>query len=101
MNAIDWVKVAPYLAYLAGAAAGVLWPFLRKYLEEGVSFDWRAVGGKIAVALLGLLLMPTIGQVFEALGGLSWVVAFGMGIAATTVGHEAQKTPAAVRSRRR
>lgn len=87
----------PFLAYLAGAGFGVLYPYARKYLETGERFDWRKVGGKVAAALLGLLLVPTLAATLEALGGLGWVVAFGMGVAATTVGHEAQKTPEALR----
>lgn len=87
------------VAYFAGAAAGVLVPYLRKWLEEGVPFSGRAVAGKVAAALLGLLLMPTLGDVLAALGGLAWLVAFGMGVAATTVGHEAQRLPAALVAR--
>lgn len=94
-----WARVwVPYLAYFGGAAFGVLWPYVRKYLESGERFSLRAVAGKVAVALLGLFLLPSLGEVVAQLGGLSWVVAFGMGLAATTVGHEAQKTPAALRA---
>ena len=89
---------APYLAYFVGAAAGVLWPYMRKYLEFGVAFDWRAIVGKVVVALFGLLLMPTVGQVFEQLGGVGWLVAFGMGIGATMIGHEGQGTPGAIKA---
>ncbi len=98
---MEWDKVLPYVAYFVGTAFGVLWPYLRVYLETGTPFDWGKVKGKVLVALLGVLLMPTLGQTLEALGGLGWVVAFGMGVAATTVGHEAQKTPGAVAEGRR
>lgn len=91
-------SVAPYLAYILGAAAGVVVPYVRKYLVDGTPFDWRKVGGKILATLLGLLLMPGLAGTLEALGGLGWAVAFGMGIAATTVGHEAQQLPAAWRA---
>lgn len=86
----------PYIAYFAGAAFGVLWPYLRKYLETGEKFNMRAIGGKVAVALLGLLLVPQL----DGLEGAAWLVAFGMGVAATTVGHEAQRTPAAIEAAR-
>lgn len=92
--------ILPYLAYFGGAAFGVLWPYMRKYLEDGAAFDWKKIGGKVAVALLGLLLLPTLADTLEALGGMAWVVAFGMGIAATTIGHEAQQTPGAIRAAR-
>lgn len=98
MDEMSWV---PFVAYFAGAGFGVLYPFLRKWLETGEAFSWKAIGGKVVVAFLGLLLLPQLGEVLAQLGGLSWVVAFGMGVAATTVGHEAQRTPAAVTEARR
>ena len=98
MSENSWV---PYVAYFAGAVLGILYPYLRKWLETGEPFSPRAVAGKVVVALLGLLLMPTLGDVLDALGGLSWVVALGMGLAATTIGHEAQKTPGAVQEAQR
>lgn len=88
-------NVLPYVVYFVGAAAGVVVPFARKRLAEGTPFDGRQVAGKVAAALLGLLLLPGLAQTLEALGGLGWAVAFGMGVAATTVGHEAQSLPAA------
>ena len=72
-------------------AGGVAVPYIRKRLETGVPFDWRKVAGKFLAALFGLLMLPSLSSVLAALPDLSWVVAFGMGIAATTVGHEAQK----------
>lgn len=90
----------PYIAYFAGAAFGVLWPYLRKYLESGAAFDWRKIAGKVGVGLLGLLLVPTLSETLQALGGMGAVVAFGMGIAATTLGHEAQATPGAIEAKR-
>lgn len=93
---MEWVTAAPYVAYVAGAVVGVVWPYLRKWLETGAAFDYRMVVGKVVVALMGLLLLPTLGETLEALAGLGWVVAFGMGLAATTLGHEAQKTPEAI-----
>ena len=97
---MEWAKVAPYAAYLVGAVMGVLWPYLRKWLETGEAFDWQKVVGKVAVAVLGLFLLPTLAETLAQLPGLSWAVAFGMGLAATTLGHEAQATPAAFRSAR-
>lgn len=97
---MDWQSVAPYLAYFIGAAAGVVIPYVRKWLSEGVPFEWGKVGGKIAAALLGLLLMPGLAATLEALGGLGWAVAFGMGVAATTVGHEVQQAPGAIKTGR-
>ena len=58
----------------------------------------RAAGWWLAV--LGLFLLPTLAETLAQLPGLSWAVAFGMGLAATTLGHEAQATPAAWRSAR-
>ena len=98
MDGISWM---PYVAYFVGAAFGVLYPYLRKWLETGEAFSWKAIGGKVVVALAGLLLMPTLNETLAALAGLGWVVAFGMGLAATTLGHEAQKTPGAVQEAQR
>ena len=90
----------PYIAYFIGAAVGVFYPYLRKYLENGEPFDWRKAAGKAIAAVLGLLIVPSIAATLEALAGLGWVVAFGMGLAATTIGHEAQRTPAAIEAAR-
>ncbi len=89
-----------FLVYLLGAFVGVFYPYLRKWLEDGEAFDWRKAAGKAVAAVLGLLLVPTLAATLEALSGLGWVVAFGMGLAATTIGHEAQKTPAAIEAAR-
>ena len=92
--------VLPVVAYVVGAFGGVFYPYLRVWLTEGVPFDWRKAAGKGVAAVLGLLLMPTIAATLEALGGVGWLVAFGMGLAATTIGHEAQRTPAALEAKR-
>ena len=54
--------------------------------------------GKVVAAVLGVFLLPTLGEVLTALRGVAWIVAFGMGVAMTTVGHEVQKTPAAIQA---
>lgn len=93
---MTWTKVLPYLAYFGGVAFGVLWPYLRAYLETGAQIEWNKIKGKVVAAILGVFLLPTLGEVLTALGGVAWIVAFGMGVAMTTVGHEAQRTPAAI-----
>ena len=93
-------NLIPVLAYIVGAGGGVFYPYLRAWLTDGVAFDWRKAAGKAVAAVLGLLLMPTIAATLESLGGVGWLVAFGMGLAATTIGHEAQRTPAAIEAKR-
>ena len=83
--------------YLLGAAVGVFYPFVRKWLEEGVAFDWRKVAGKAVATLLGVVLVPTFAATVEALGNMGLLLAFFAGLALTFVGHEAQQTPAAIR----
>lgn len=86
--------------YLLGAAAGVVVPFARKWLEEGITFDWRKVMGKVIAALLGLALAPTFAETLESLGNLTLIFVFLSGLGATFVGYEAQKTPAAIQAAR-
>ena len=93
-------NLIPVLAYVLGAFGGVFYPYLRAWLTDDVAFDWRKAAGKAVAAVLGLLLMPTIAATLESLGGVGWLVAFGMGLAATTIGHEAQRTPAAIEAKR-
>ena len=45
--------------YLGGAFVGVFYPYVRKWLEDGVAFDWRKAAGKAAAAVFGLVLVPT------------------------------------------
>ena len=100
MNDVETNNLLPVVAYVVGAFAGVFYPYLRAWLTDGVAFDWRKAAGKAVAAVLGLLLMPSIAATLEALGGVGWLVAFGMGLAATTIGHEAQRTPAAIEAKR-
>ena len=94
----EWRMAAPYLAFLLGAAAGVVVPYLRKYLEEGAPFDGKKVVGKVIAALIGLALMPTFGEMLAKIGALGWSAAFLLGLGATFVGHETQSAPKAVRA---
>ena len=94
----EWQAVAPYVAFVLGAAGGVVVPYLRKYLEDGVRFDWRKVVGKVIAALVGLMLMPNIGEHLAKVGALGWTAAFLLGAGLTMVGHEAQSAPKAVRA---
>jgi len=86
--------------YLGGAFVGVFYPYVRKWLEDGVAFDWRKAAGKAAAAVFGLVLVPTFAATVEALGGMGLLLAFFAGLGATFAGHEAQKTPAALRAAR-
>lgn len=86
------------VVYLLGAGIGVFYPYVRKWLENGLAFDWRKVAGKAAAAVLGLVLVPTFAATLEALGGMGIFLAFLAGLGATTVGHEAQATPGAVKA---
>ena len=95
---MNWTKVLPYVAYFGGVGFGVLWPYLRAYLETGAQIEWSKIKGKVVAAVLGVFLLPTLGEVLTALRGVAWIVAFGMGVAMTTVGHEVQKTPAAIQA---
>lgn len=85
--------------YLLGAALGIIIPYSRKWLEEGIPFDGRKVAGKVLTALAGLLLAPTFGDVVAQLGGMGLLLAFASGLAATWIGHEAQSLPAAFKAR--
>ncbi len=90
----------PIGLYLLGAFVGVFYPYLRAWLTDGVAFDWRKAAGKAVAAVLGLVLVPTFAQTIEAIGGMGLLVVFLAGLAATTIGHEAQRTPAAIEAAR-
>lgn len=95
------MEYLPYLLYFAGAGVGVFYPYLRKWLENGIPFDWRKVAGKAAAAVIGLILMPTFAETLESLGGMGLLLAFLAGLGATFAGHEAQSTPSAIEAARR
>lgn len=86
----------PIIVYLLGAFVGVFYPYLRKWLEDGVAFDWRKAAGKAIAAVLGLIILPNFAETLAGLGGMGLTMAFLAGLAATFVGHEAQSTPAAI-----
>ena len=87
-------------AYLLGGIAGIGVPYLRKYLATGEKFSLREIGGKVGMWLLGLVTLPTLSTLLTQIGGATSIVAFGMGLAATFAGHEAQSMPQAVRAAR-
>jgi hypothetical protein len=90
----------PIGLYLLGAFVGVFYPYLRKWLEDGVAFDWRKAAGKALAAVLGLVLVPSFADTIAAIGGMGLLLAFLAGLGATAIGHEAQKTPAAIEAAR-
>ena len=94
----EWRVVAPYVAFILGAAGGVVVPYLRKYLEEGVPFDSRKVAGTVLAALVGLVLLPNFNDYLAKVGAVGWAAAFLLGAGLTLVGHEAQSAPKAVRA---
>ncbi len=86
--------------YLLGAAVGVFYPWVRKWLVDGTAFDWRKIAGKAVATLLGIVLVPTFVEIVEAVGNMGLLAVFFAGLAATFVGHEAQSTPAAIEAAR-
>jgi hypothetical protein len=91
----------PYLVYFFGAGLGIVVPYVRKWLAEGVAFDWQQVAGKAFAAVLGILLMPTFNETLQSLGGMGVALSFLAGLGATMAGHEVQSVPAAIRGGQR
>jgi H+/Cl- antiporter ClcA len=102
--------IAVAVAYLLGGIASVLIPFARKYFEGvAAKFEWRKAGGRILV-LLGGLAPTLLGGAklaeFQEFAEQGWygvvfafitaVVAFGL----SSLGHQAQGTPKALKARK-
>lgn len=104
---IDQLRVLIVLSWLAGQCVAIAWPFVRKKLEnEALKFQWAEVIGRLGAGILAGLtaLMSTGLQGLDDLVQYGWlgvVYALVTGvvvIGASSMGHQAQKTPTAIKA---
>ena len=84
------------VAYVAGVALRIAWPFLLAYLQDGIKFDVNKVVGQIAAGLLGLLGVFASQAFLFDLGAVGYVGALAMGYGAASIGRDGQKTVARI-----
>lgn len=101
--------VVAVIMYLLGGAVSIGLPYLRKYAEgETQKFEWRKAAGRfigILVAAPSMISAGTIAdlQVLQERGWLGVLIALVYGIiafGASSVGHQTQSTPKAIRAYR-
>ena len=102
--------VTAIAVYIVGGILSILVPFARKYFSgEAEKFQWRKAGGRILAVLLAA--GPTLigaaqiaefkelaeqGWIGVALALVTGLISFG----ASSLGHQTQRTPAAIKAYR-